>query len=215
MPVLNHCAGRRAGRKALSPSAGVPAKSCVGTAKRNPHRIIKHLGAVAEGPPVLTYASEVRRRVGLPEPDKRRGSTGRFPETSAFTVRPPRSQGEGSREYGERTSWALSPPSVLLPVLPLFKPNREVMDKAASWCGPRRAVSWLTAETRVQTNRREQAGDAQPRSLLEKSLPQIHSSSSLQLACPEIYTCTSIPSPSPSWLQHCYWPSSSWAGHCG
>ena len=45
MPVLNHCAGKRTGRKALSLSAGVTEKSSVGMAKRNPHRIIKHLGA--------------------------------------------------------------------------------------------------------------------------------------------------------------------------
>lgn len=45
MPVLNLCAGQHAGRKAVTPSAGVTAKSCAGAVKRNPHRIIQHLGA--------------------------------------------------------------------------------------------------------------------------------------------------------------------------
>lgn len=73
------------------------------------------------------------------------------------------------------------------------------MDKAASWCGPPRAGSWLTAETRVQSDLKEQTGDTQPGSLLEKALSQIHWPWSLQFV--QKYTCTSIPSPSPLCLR--------------
>lgn len=100
-----------------------------------------------------------------------------------------------------------------------IQPSWEPMDQAASRCGPRGGGSWLTAEARVQSNLKEQTGDTQPRSLLEKALPQ---SLTWVFAVCLSRNIHAPPSPAPARVdckrlssQHCYWPSSSWAGHCG